>query len=436
MNRFVKNLVPSLALLGVASVLPAVELSTALGGRSSDQYLQGSVLFEWILQDNYAANDQKHDQFWLRAELGTKIELEDHMELNIVFAYDGEFGDHSDVTDGNGSNDGEVVLDEGSILFKQFLRPELDVRFGRQPVNWNLRAGFGAFLYDSRANKPDVLSWDGIVANYDVDNVILRPYMYQLEEDNEESGTTAPIGTEDDRNDNMLYGIVIDYEPQHEGDNNIFVSMNFSWEKNVVVDTGIIGNNLATYYIGTEWNMPSGLDFYGEYAKQEGDLDSVTDFDAYGYSVGFNLQMSEQTLFGLQFDTLSGEDSGASYTGFVAPHEGVSDLLIFEHERYGELSEQFVGNMEAIKVRFEWAMTADERVMLKFVAGGLELNRTTAGNDSKLGEEYDLMIDWEYDSRTTLKFFGGYFDPDKGYEDIVGNSNKVQMYGASIEVLF
>ena len=351
-----KNLVPTLALLGVGCFLPAVELSTALADRGADQYLQGSVHFEWVSQDNYAGDDEVHDQFWLRAELGSKIELEDHIEVNIVFAYDAEFGDATDAGD-PGDNEGEVFLDEGNILFKRFLRPELDVRFGRQAVNWNLRSGFGAFLYDSRANNPDVTSWDGIVAHYDLDNVILRPYLYNLDENNESQGIETATGN--DRRDNIIYGIVVDYEPQHESDNNIFFTANFSWEKNVVVDTGVTGDNLATYYVGTEWNFSNGLDLYAEWASQEGDLDSSTDFDGTALSIGLNTYFSmssdlpDNTLFGVQYDDISGNDSSSDYTGFVAPHEGVSDMLIVENERYGELSEQLVGNLNAVKVRFE-----------------------------------------------------------------------------------
>lgn len=438
-SRFLSHLVPSLALLSIASVLPAVEMATLGGGgnsgRASDQYLQGSVLFEWAKQDNYAGDKEARDQMWLRAELGTKIELEDRMELNIVFAYDAEMGDTT-FSGTPGDNQGQVVLDEGSILFKDFLRPELDVRFGRQPVNWNLRAGFGAFLYDSRANRPDVLSWDGIVANLDIDTLILRPYFYNLDENNESTGITPANGN--DRADNSLYGIIIDYEPQHEGDSNIFVTINFSWEKNVIVDaaTNTLGNNLATYYIGTEMKMPSGWDIYGEFARQEGTLDATTDFTGYAYSVGFNFYPNQGLLFGVQYDFQTGDDASNDYTGFVAPHEGVSDLLIFEHERYGELSEQMVGNLKATKARFEWALTADERVMMKFIAASYELETATGSNSSKLGKEFDIIIDWEYDNRTTLKFFGAFFEPGKGYEDMTGNSNTIQLLGASVEVLF
>ncbi len=432
------RLVPTLALLGAGIALPAVELSTALGDRGADQYLQGSVLFEWVQQENYAGDDEIRDQFWLRAELGTKIELEDHIELNIVFAYDAEFGDDTD--GGNpGENDGEVVLDQGSILFKQFLRPELDVRFGRQPVNWNLRSGFGAFLYDSRANNPDVTSWDGIVAHWDLDNIIVRPYLYNLDENNESQGVAPATG--DDRRDNVLYGLVFDYEPQHQSDNNIFFTINFSAEKNVVVNGTTTGNNLVTYYVGTEWNFTNGWDLYAEFAKQEGDLDSNTDFDGDAYSVGFNYYfdvaggVEDNAQFSVQYDVYSGDDSSNDFTGFVAPHEGVSDMLIFEHERYGELSEQLVGNTEAIKVRFEWALNANETSVLKFLAAKYELDED-GGNDSVLGEEYNLSIDWEYSDYTTIDFFMGIFEPDDGYEDLFGNDDKISIFGASIEVLF
>lgn len=435
-----KHIVPTLALLAAGSSLPAVELSTALADRGADQYLQGTVLFEWLTQDNYTGDDEARDQFWLRAELGSKIKLEDNLELNIVFAYDAEFGDDTD--GGNpGENDGEVVLDQGSILFKQFLRKEIDVEFGRQPVSWNLRSGFGAFLYDSRANNPDVTSWDGIVAHWDFDNVILRPFLYNLDENNESQGIAPATGN--DRRDNILYGVVFDYEPSHESDNNIFVSLNATVEKNVPLSAGTTGDSLITYYVGTEWNFANGWDLYGEFAKQEGELDSSADFDGEAFSLGFNYYFDaaggggvDNALFGVQYDVHSGDDGSSDFTGFVAPHEGVSDLLIFEHERYGELSEQLIGNTEAIKVRFEWKLGANEGTVLTFLAGGLELNEAPSGVDDKLGKEYNLSIDWEYSDYTRIKFFGGYFDPDQGYEDLFGNSGKISIFGASIEALF
>jgi hypothetical protein len=46
------------------------------------------------------------------------------------------------------------------------------------------------------------------------------------------------------------------------------------------------------------------------------------------------------------------------------------------------------------------------------------------------------MIDWEYSDYTNLKFFGGYFEPEDGYDDMFGNNSKITIYGASIEVLF
>ena len=433
------RIVPTLALFGAASCLPAVELATALDDRGADQYLQGSVLFEWVNQNNYTGDDQAHDQFWLRAELGSKIELEDHIELNIVFAYDAEFGD--DTASGDpGDNEGNVVLDEGSILFKRFLRPELDVRFGRQPVNWNLRTGFGAFMYDSRAGNPDVTSWDGIVAHYDLDNVILRPYLYNLDENNESQGIEAPAGN--DRRDNIIYGIIIDYEPQHNSDTDIFFSANFSYEKNVVVNGATTGSNLFTSYLGSEWKFASGWDLYFEIAVQDGELDSSTDFDGQGYSIGLNTffnvasDLPDNAMFGIQYDDYSGNDTSGDFTGFVAPHEGVSDLMIVEHERYGELSEQLVGNLNALKVRFEWTLDQSEKSVLNFIAASYEMNETTSGVDEEFGIEYDLSIDWEYSNYTTIKLFGAVFQPGDGYEDLFGNDDDISLYGFSIETLF
>ena len=435
-----KQIVPSLALIAAASTgLTAVEMASPLSDRGADQYLQGSVLVEWNNQDNYTGDDSAHDQFWLRAELGTKIELEDHIELNIVFAYDAEWGD--DTQNGNpGDNDGEVVLDEGNILFKRFLRPELDVRFGRQSVNWNLRSGFGAFLYDSRANNPDVTAWDGMVAHYDLDNVILRPYLYNLDENNESRGIEAPTG--DDRRDNIIYGIIIDYEPAHESDNNIFFTANFSYEKNVYVDGSTTGDNLFTSYLGTEWNFTNNWDLYAEIAIQDGELDGTQDFDGDAFSIGVNTYFSvsselpDNAMFGVQYDNFSGNDSSADFTGFVAPHEGVSDMMIVEHERYGELSEQLVGNLNAVKARFEWTLDKSERTVLSFLAASYEMNETTGGVDEEFGIEYDLSIDWEYSNYTNIKIFGAVFEPGDGYEDLFGNDDSISLWGMSIETLF
>lgn len=378
---------------------------------------------------------------WMRAKLGAKIQIQDRVETNISLVYDAEAGAPSE--DGIA---GSIHLNDANVLLRRFIFPDLHLRIGRQPVSYNLRKGRGGFLYDSRANNPAVTSWDGVRAHYNWDTLTFQPYTFLLSNDE-----TSVDGT------NTLSGVHVDWQPDGiAGDGRVFVTGSLSLERNLIYDNRDsdnpqVGDRIMNYYIGLEWERPNGWTFWGEGAFQEGRLDSDRKFRGYGLSAGveWDVPGNNNAIVGVQVDHRSGdrnpEESGR-YTNFVAPHEGVSDTRIMEHERYGELTNLLVGNTQALKVSAEYKFDQflpRNPLHLKFVWGYFQMDKAPSGYSSFLGNEFDLSMGWQYGPGTTINVFGAVFRPGRGMEQLINDAytdstrgRTMYMLGTNLQVNF
>ena len=413
------------------SRLQALLHSAAVGGISAlaaetESYLTGSVLTEAIYQTNYTDGDNDtNDRFaggWARIEIGARVELQDRVEAKVSVAYEGEFGNRT-VYDEEEDESGDIALNEGWILLKQFLGSNIHARVGRMPVNWNLRKGYGSFLLDSRANRPVVTSWDGLRGYLQLENWTFSPYVYVLNEAQASQGIEPRSNSNNDTN--ALLGVTLDWQPDQTTDDTVFVTASAIMERNAPVDVrdssigvaDVIGEELITYQFGAEWALDSGFTFFGEFATQDGTLDSDRGFGGYGYYLGgsWSFEGPYKPILSLQYDWMSGDDdpNDGDYDAFVTPWEGVSDTYIVEHERYGELSELMVGNLSAIKLKLEYSFFNDS-LLMHAIAATYMMDEEVNGDDD-FGDEFDIGLTWNYDRFTTIKFFGGVFLPGDGY---------------------
>jgi len=312
------------------------------------------------------------------------------------------------------------------VVLKSFLgQSGLSLRLGRQPVAWNLRKNYAPFLFDSRANDPDVTSWDGASARFGLDTLTFSPYAYALP----------------DRS--KLYGVAVDWQPAQAASSNLFITVSGNIQYDLPVG-GIITESLQTFYGGIEWSFESGLDIYFEGALQRGSQDGAVEFTGYGVSGGveWRLPTPNPVVFGVQYDLLSGDDDAADSKNrtFINPFEGTSDTYIVESEKYGELLKGVVGNLRAAKVRSEVAFDRANRLRLKAVYGLYQFDQDLgAGKD--LGQELDLSLIWQYTTNTTISLLGGIFLPDNGFTSIAVDQtapldDEIWLFAANLLVSF
>jgi len=439
MHERLLPLVPAIIL--ATSHLGAVESNPNLyQGGGNQHYLLGSLLLDVLDQKNYRTQPEDSSRgLWIRAEYGAKIELDDKIELTMTVAYDGKAGRKAEGA--SSFDEGEVIMDDAWLVFKRFVHPTLDVEIGRMPVSWNLRSDHGAFLYDSRADNTALSSWDGLRFSVDLDTWSIRPFYYWLDLYNDyREAPAAPTGN----GENELYGAILDWQPESAVDSDIFITASYAIEKNAWFGASgakQVAEEVETWSLGTEWKLTSGWDIYGEFAQQSGKLASGEKIDSIGYYGGAVWHIpvggrQDRASVGLQYDFLGGNDGGSSYTGFINPHEAMSDTLIVEHERYGELSNLLAGNLEAMKTRIEWVFVPAMNMRLQGVMGVYRMPEATAGGESDFGKEYDLTFSWDYNYYSTISFYGAFFDPDGGYQELTGSDDSVSTVGMSVLVEF
>jgi hypothetical protein len=447
-------LVPALALLATPSVMAVeapgpgvigtgtsvVELGPGKiqgGGRSV--FIQGLVDLDYVNMGNYSdGNDDFGDhrsEGWYRAELGTRISVDERVEVQVTLAGQGVMGDSRPTSDGslypggagNGpvnGDSGNAVLDDAFIKLKDFLNyRELAVDAGRMPVSWNLRKDHAAFLFDSRANYPTVTSWDGLRASYNLDTIDITPYVYRLPDDSQ------------------LYGIALDWEPAKSGDDRLFFTVSANLERGVAVD-GVpdAGDSLETYYVGGDADLGS-FELFGEFAMQRGDQDDDVDFNGFAFSAGVDWH-ADRIVLGFQTDYYTGDDNPADgdNDAFINNWEGVSDTYIVENEKYGELSRLISGNLQAYKGKLEIALDDKKRVRVKSIYAYYKTTETIAGAGGKnFGQEADLHLQWDYTRNATITLLTGLFKPDDAYLAVGGvnaNDDLIFLFGGNLLVKF
>lgn len=448
-------LVPALALLASTTVTAAdapgpgvigtgtsvVELGPGKiqgGGRSV--FIQGLVDLDYINQGNYSdGNDDVRDhrsEGWYRAELGTRISVDERVEVQVTVAGQGVMGDNRATSDGTiypggtsngpGANgmSGNVVLDDAFIKLKDFLNyRQLALDAGRMPVSWNLRQDHAAFLYDSRANYPTITSWDGLRASYNLDTIDITPYVYRLPDDSE------------------LYGIAIDWEPAKSGDDRLFFTFSANLEQDVAVD-GVLGagDSLETYYVGGDADL-GDFELFGEFAMQRGDQDDNTKFNGFAFSGGIDWH-TDRVVLGFQGDYYTGDKNPGDNKNdaFINNWEGVSDTYIVENEKYGELGRLQSGNMQAYKGKLEIALDDKKRVRVKSVYAFYKTIESVGGAGKNFGQEADLHLQWDYTRNATLTLLVGLFKPDDAYlatsQSLTPSDDLIYLFGGNLLVKF
>ena len=427
-------------------------------GQASERqvFIQGLVDFDYLARNNYTdgssdTSDASH-QGLLRGELGARIELDERLEVKITLAFDAEAGDRTWTHQAIEDNPGDVVMDDAYVVLKEFLnRPNLGVQAGRQPVAWNLRTDYGAFLYDSRSDDPDVTSWDGVRGSFAIETLTFLPYAFAMPDDSK------------------LYGLALDWQPAQGESNGLFLT----GSANLIQDPVVYGNtsaglttpaqvgdlaagsavarSLYTYYGGAEMRFDNGLDLFFEGAIQRGKGDNDIKFTGYGLSGGvdWHPRTINQMVFGLQGDWLRGDEDNtdAKVRSFQNPWEGVQDTLIAEHEKYGEIlryTDRAGTGRRAGKVSGELALDRSNRFRLGTIYAYYLLDHAPAGgNGSKdFGQELDLKLTWQYDdaNKARLSVMGGIFQPGRGFSQIApsqpADQELIWMFATNMEVAF
>ncbi len=422
--------------------------TTVYGTQQRQVFISGLVDLDYLAQDNYldADSDDRGDlvkEGLIRGEFGARVELDERIEAKLTMAYQAEMGgapfvrvvDTTPASTADTENT-DVVLDDAFVVLKEFLNyPQVSVKAGRQPVAWNLRTDYGGFLFDSRADYPEVSSWDGAKMQLQFETLVFHPYAFALPDDS------------------RLYGLVLDWQPEQGATNGLFITGSANLQRDPVW-AGSTGSSLLTYYGGLEMRFDNGIDLFGEGALQRGSADDGAEYDGYAFSGG--LEWRPNTVlpmaFGIQGDFFSGdEDPGDdSADAFVNPWEGFSDTYIVEHEKYGEIAElthqdAIAGpdvGLQAAKAKAEVALDQTNRFRLRSIYGFYRTSEVVAGGDSlDFGQELDLSLTWQYNDagNAHITFLGGVFLPDEAYQELAGagdDDDLVWLFATNLQVAF
>jgi hypothetical protein len=437
-----RPLVASLALLaaGLAAEDGASPFAQMPGSRFTtpgDQrlvYIHGLLDLDYFGQSNATDGDSKlkdsthFGQF--RSEFGTKVELDENLEVKLTAAYAAHSGDS------NGSPDDAVVMDDAYAVLKSvFGFTGLSLKAGRQPVAWNLRTDHGAFLYDSRADHPDVTSWDGMRVQWGVETLVFSPFVYALP-DNSEMG-----------------GIVVDWQPEQAQDNGLFLTGSLVIQRDPLVYSGPqdtdfgIGDQMETWSGGFEFRLPT-FDAYYEGAMQSGKANAGRKFAGYGMYGGFEWHPRAATpqLYGVQLDWLHGDKNQTDGTvhQFIDTWEGVQDTLIAENDKYVEILKpvrrEGYGTRD-LKLIGEWAFDREGRYKMRAVYARFMLDQPANGS-SFFGEEGDLSFTWQYNQagNAFIGIFGSAFFPGTGYSSTAPSQpagrDMITLWGGNLLINF
>lgn len=427
--------------LGAGSPSPMLPGLPGVGGTGRQVTVQGLIDLDYLSGDN--ATDLDGDRAdhintgIIRAELGMKLELGERIAVVTTLAYD-SFTGHGTWTrrgysdpENPDQGDAQVVLDDAYIVLKEFLdQPQIGLTAGRFPESWNLRRDRPAFLYDSRADDPDVTSWDGAHLRWMPESLIVHAYAYDLPDES------------------SMFGAALDWQPQEASARGLFVTLSANLERNARTGTvfapGPRTGSMYTYYGGLEMRFDSGIDLWVEGALQNGELEDDRELGGWGVSGGIEVRLStvNQMLFGVQVDHLSGDDdpTDGKYRALVNNWEGISDTLIVEDEKYGEMSAYVAGGIQALKGRAEIALDRLNRFRVEAVVGHYRATEPLGG-EREIGNEFDLGLRWQFTSYTdaTLSLRGGILLPGEALQNAVGsgdNDDMVHLFVANLLVAF
>lgn len=397
---------------------PLTEFATGRSafGAGRQVVVQGLIDLDLLQHDNYTdgkTSASDHRGYGLmRAELGLKVKLDERATAVVGLGYKGELGDYGITNQRPGPADATnesprqseqsiAVIRDAYVNLKEFLGyEELAVLAGRMPyASGLLVADRGAFLFDSRADNPAIGSWDGVRAGYTFDSVTFSPWIFRLPDAS------------------TLWGMTLDWKPATaSGSDKVFITASYTQQQNPYLFDKTTGNTLKTYTGGIDWRTGElGLWFEG--AGQRGDAGDGRSFHGWGGEAGLDWQFAQygKGRFMLIAEMLSGDkDTGDRIDAFVNTWESISDTLIIENEKYGELSNLVVGNLRSLKAK--WGIGFDERDQVRFDLTGayykLAQSLPTGGNI--FGTEIDAQLRWQYTYNAQIRLFTGAVKPGGG----------------------
>ena len=400
-------------------------------GAGRQVIVQGQLDLDVLQHNNYTDSSKDlsdHRGYGLmRAELGLKVKLDERASVVIGFGYRADLGDYgttnqhpdkpSPGTDESriASDQAQVVLKDAYVNLKEFLGfEELGVIAGRMPVSWNIPStDRGAFLFDSRADDPAIGSWDGTRISYSgFDVLVVSPWVYRLPEAS------------------TLFGLTLDWKPATVSGEKVFVTVSATEQRDPVVPGlstagGSRPQNLRTYGGAIDWSLGETR-LWIEGAAQQGDAGGG-DFGGYGGEAGLDWQFTQygKGRFQVIGTMMTGDDPDTTDTfeGFVNTWESVSDTLIVESEKYGELSRLVVGDLNSVKVR--WGLGFDERDRVRLDLTGAYYRLAKAvdnGTSRDFGTEIDAALRWQYTYNAQIRFFAGVLKPGDGLAEAQVNA--------------
>lgn len=416
-------------------------------------YVTGLVDIDGVKSNNTtdgsARRPDMRGEGWGRAELGSRVVLDDRVEVGVTVGYVSQAGNNrplgyesenpptpgsanspeANAANGNHSS-GDVTLEDAFVHLPNFLGiRQVDVLVGRQLVTWNLRKGRTAWLFDSRSQNRPVTRWDGVQAKYDVEalGIDVDAFAFRLPDDS------------------SLFGGMAEWKVIDRSETPLWITGGYLAQMDpvVAIDPSNVGagsraaDGLRTAYAGVDLDLGS-FELYGEFAMQRGDVGHGTGatFHGWGVNMGIDWRVikdsSQEYIIGFQYERLSGDDNpnDDEYSAFVNSWEATSDTYLFEHERYGQISRLLVGNLQDYKLRMEYSLLS--RVRMAAIWGHYQSVSVAPGMSSNLGNEFDLNLSWDYNGNTssldrtggcTFTLFGGIFKPSSGYEDLVRVNN-------------
>ena len=431
---------------GVVEVKPG-----GLQGSGRQVFIQGLIDLDFLntsnTSDGNSTNSDHRSEGWIRADLGTRVSIDERVEVAVTLGYQGVAGDGRSVDPNNtnpvpNGSSGNAVVNDAYVKLKDFLGyREAGLWLGRQPISWSLRKDHSAFLYDSHADNRTITGWDVARGQFNLDTLDFSPWVGKLPDNS------------------TIYSLVVDWKPENVGDNRVFVTASYNIERDILLRNpadpgsgnpddlaGPRGKNLRTVYAGLDLDV-GDFELFGEGAVQRGDEGNGVSFAGFGVSGGLDWHAPGDVVLGIQGDYLSGDDNPNDSTdhGFINKWEGTSDTFIVESEKYGEISRLLDGNLEALKVKLEYALDDRKRVRLKSVYGNYRIASPSPGQNNKLGQEFDMALSWDYTtSPTTFTLFGGLFFPDEGYRaipvpvgsGIVRSTDMIYIVGLNLKVKF
>lgn len=432
--------------------------------------IQGLIDLDVINRGQYLTGNRDvsdHAGFgYGRAELGARLKPDEQSSVTVSVAYQDESGD---VPGGRGQY---AAINEAYVDLRDVVDfASLGLKAGRMPVNWNLRPGHGAWLYDSRADHPLVTSWDGGQASFTgIEHIQLSPFVYAMPD----AGT--------------MFGAEGNWEPGFSGDLRLFLTGMATWERKspirvvdpaqshdsrLVYKTLTPADSVATYSFGFTVQV-GAVEFWSEAATQRGHLNSTVDLRGRAATAGLEWSpRSPRLRLGAQGDYRSGEGdatvlSGGPYpafwsgtsNAFLAPWEGVNDTYIVENEKYGEIGNYLAGpkayGLQAAKLRAGYTFDERGKFSLDGIYAYFRTDREASGTNKdyfygvpvrtyavtgrKFGQEIDLTFAYRYNFNTTLKLFGGVFLPGTGFQAVApltpSSTDLVYIGGGNLLVKF